>query len=120
MRRRVLICSIFQPEINDCHLGNILVPEKGLKDKGLLRQLIRHTGYTWSRNPRDDFGAAFAEISWSTGQILEYLKKNNLDEDISESHNIASQHPEIVEDMLGLMKASHTHSAHFQFGKRKK
>jgi len=39
----------------------------------------------------------------------------NLNEDISESKNVADQYPEIVEDMLGLMKASHSPSEHFKF-----
>lgn len=39
----------------------------------------------------------------------------NLDEDISESNNVADEYPEIVEDMLGLMKASHCPSEHFRF-----
>jgi arylsulfatase A len=39
----------------------------------------------------------------------------NLEEDISESNNVASQHPDIVEDMLGLMKASHCPSKYFKF-----
>jgi len=39
----------------------------------------------------------------------------NLEEDISESNNVADQYPEIVEDMLGLMKASHSPSEFFQF-----
>jgi arylsulfatase A-like enzyme len=39
----------------------------------------------------------------------------NLEEDISESNNLADQHPDIVEDMLGLMKASHCSSDYFRF-----
>lgn len=39
----------------------------------------------------------------------------NLEEDIAESNNVADQHPEIVEDMLGLMKASHCPSDYFKF-----
>lgn len=39
----------------------------------------------------------------------------NLEEDISEKNNVAEQYPEIVEDMLGLMKASHTPSDFFKF-----
>lgn len=31
-------------------------------------------------NPKEGFGACVAEISWSTGEILETLKKENLDE----------------------------------------
>lgn len=39
----------------------------------------------------------------------------NLEEDIAESNNVADQNPEIVEDMLGLMKASHCPSDYFKF-----
>lgn len=39
----------------------------------------------------------------------------NLDEDISESNNVADKYPEIVEEMLGLMKANHYPSEHFKF-----
>lgn len=39
----------------------------------------------------------------------------NLDEDISESNNIASKYPEIAEEMLELMRTSHTPSEYFQF-----
>ena len=39
----------------------------------------------------------------------------NLAEDISESHNVADQYPDIVEDMLGLMKASHCPSEFFKY-----
>lgn len=31
-------------------------------------------------NPKKGFGASVAEISWSTGKILDYLRKNKLDE----------------------------------------
>jgi len=31
-------------------------------------------------NPKNTFGAAVAEISWSAGEIINYLKKENLDE----------------------------------------
>lgn len=39
----------------------------------------------------------------------------NLEEDIAEKNDVADQHPEIVEDMLGLMKASHSPSKFFKF-----
>ena len=39
----------------------------------------------------------------------------SLDVDVSETNNVADQYPEIVEDMLGLMKASHSPSEYFQF-----
>ncbi len=39
----------------------------------------------------------------------------NLEEDLSESNNLADQFPEIVREMLGLMKASHSPSTHFRF-----
>jgi len=39
----------------------------------------------------------------------------NLEEDISERNNVADQNPEIVKDMLGLMKASHCPSEFFKF-----
>jgi len=35
--------------------------------------------YGHSVNPKEGFGAAVAEISWSTGEILAYIKKENLD-----------------------------------------
>ncbi|MDO6518090.1 sulfatase family protein [Zobellia uliginosa] len=36
--------------------------------------------YKKTTNPKEGFGASVAEISWSTGEILSYLKKENLDE----------------------------------------
>ncbi len=42
----------------------------------------------------------------------------NLDEDISETTNVAEKYPETTEDMLGLMKASHTCSEYFNFEKQ--
>ena len=42
----------------------------------------------------------------------------DLEHDIAESKNVADQHPEIVSDMLGLMKASHSPSEHFEFRSR--
>ena len=39
----------------------------------------------------------------------------NLEVDISEKNNVADQFPEIVEDMLDLMKASHRPSEYFKF-----
>lgn len=35
--------------------------------------------YERTCNPKEGFGASVAEISWSTGVILDYLKKENLD-----------------------------------------
>jgi arylsulfatase A len=35
--------------------------------------------FSKTNNPKERFGAAVAEISWSTGEILETLKKENLD-----------------------------------------
>ena len=40
----------------------------------------------------------------------------NLEVDILENNNVADSYPEIVEDMLGLMKASHSPSEFFEFG----
>jgi arylsulfatase A-like enzyme len=39
----------------------------------------------------------------------------NLEEDIAESTNVASEHPEVVEDLLGLVKASHSPNALHKF-----
>lgn len=39
----------------------------------------------------------------------------NLEEDISEVHNEASKHPEVVKDMLELMNANHSPSEYFKF-----
>ncbi|WP_373515227.1 arylsulfatase [Persicitalea sp.] len=39
----------------------------------------------------------------------------NLEEDISESNNLASKYPEIANDLLGLMQACHTPSPYFKF-----
>ncbi|PXX28320.1 sulfatase [Arenibacter sp. ARW7G5Y1] len=36
--------------------------------------------YSRTVNPEKGFGASVAEISWSTGEILSYLRKENLDE----------------------------------------
>ena len=33
-----------------------------------------------TNNPKDGFGASVAEISWSAGEILDFLRKENLDE----------------------------------------
>ena len=35
--------------------------------------------YENTNNPKKGFGACVAEISWSTGEILDYLRKENLD-----------------------------------------
>jgi arylsulfatase A-like enzyme len=43
------------------------------------------------------------------------LELYNLDEDISETNNVADQHPEIVLKMLELMKTSHSPSENFNF-----
>ncbi len=36
--------------------------------------------FSKTNNPQKGFGACVAEISWSTGKILDYLKANNLDQ----------------------------------------
>ncbi|MFC1764282.1 sulfatase-like hydrolase/transferase [Planctomycetota bacterium] len=43
------------------------------------------------------------------------LELYNLEQDIAETNNLADQYPEVAEQMLKLMKASHSPSEHFKF-----
>lgn len=43
------------------------------------------------------------------------LQLFNLEEDLEEQNDVADQHPEIVKDLMGIMKSDHTPSEHFKF-----
>ena len=83
-------------------------PDKKTKRTGIKSQAVRVGKWKAIRHDRHpDFSGAPVEFT--------PVELYNLDQDIAESTDVSSQNPEVVKYMLGLLKANHSPSEHFNF-----
>ena len=83
------------------------------------REPTPHTYFYWEVNENAGPGQAIVKGDWKGIQMYEKpFQLYNLSQDVAEENNLADQYPDIVEEMLQLMKASRTEHPEFPLTKR--